>query len=74
MPLIEGAFRRAQEKALAARRVDGMDDTYDRALIEAYLGDAEVLDEAREAVDPLSEDNRNTARAVLQAIGAEVSP
>ena len=72
MPLIEGAFMRAEDAARDEWHVTGGDFTATlRAGIEAYMGDHEVADAARNAVyGDTSNQNVATAQAILQVIGA----
>ena len=71
-PLIEGALKRAQKRAHEAH---GLLDGYDRALIEAYLGDAEVEDfMLAEYANGVSPTARGEIVRLLQAIGAKAAP
>ena len=84
MPLIEAAFRRAQEEAFRAFDCQAVRDNhagkddyerYDRALLAAYLSDPKVLQDFTLALYGSASENDLAAIAdALQAIGAEVSP
>lgn len=79
MPLIESAFRDAQEKAIAAHNaaLEPLDadneagvQAYDRALITAYLSHPDVLAAARVEAAAYKV-AKQSANVILQAIGAK---